>query len=862
MGKERKMIVMRTAMLLLTVLLTATMARALTPEGHIWNNTTKTLTISSNVSRGQYQNRDNIEHLVINPGATVIAESAFQSCRGLLDVTFAEGCTLTDIGKEAFNNCSKLASIHLPASLKEIGSLAFQYCDKLESITADADNPNFSCEDGVLFNKDKTQLVLYPRGKTDASYSVPASVTSIREDAFHDCIHLSAFTVAEGNTAMASENGVLFNKDKTILYRYPINKHDVNSYSIPASVTAIATWAFYDCEFLNDITLPTDVTSIGEWAFFDSGWYNSQPEGVVYLGNWLLGYKNDFPDGDFAITPGTKGVADGAFSGCWGFTSISIPSSLTDIGAYAFYSYGATSLTIPANVTRIGDGAFMGSNYLESVNFEAGSALKTVGAHAFDECPELTSITLPASVESIGDYACGMPLVPYIKADGTTFYAYRYTVIDQKLIEDNGGILSGGWFVVKDNVTKENGGINVIDEAHIILADGATLTASGSICGYSHLTIYGQAKGTGTLSATSNNDDGIYAQNSSNLTINGGIINATGDRGILAHNLVINRGTVNANGDIMSGGDLTINGGTVNANGDIQSGGDLTINGGQVATTDWIVTNNGDITLGWTNATDYIRASQILTRHDTYLTCIASGKTFTDGTDTYDSNTAPATLEALTDVTLYPYVEEIAPTANGVQDGTETNYWTTFYCGHTGYKIDDAEDACAYTAAIDGDELKLYKLGKVIPAGTAVIIVGADNEVDMSISTEEAEYPSALTGNELQGVDIRTDKSTLGTGTFYVMGKQNDNFGFFQYTGTYIPARKAYLLIVNTLAPKRGFQMVIEEEGTTAIDKPSLPSQRAAVTPGTWHTLTGTKLSVQPAQRGIYIHNGSKSMVK
>ena len=117
---------------------------------------------------------------------TNIDNYAFWGC-GLTSVTFAEGSQLTSIGLGAFNGCSGLASITIPASVTSIGSESFAECSTLTSITVEDENTEYVSDHGVLFNKDKTTLLCYPAGKTESSYNIPNSVTSIDISAFSKC---------------------------------------------------------------------------------------------------------------------------------------------------------------------------------------------------------------------------------------------------------------------------------------------------------------------------------------------------------------------------------------------------------------------------------------------------------------------------------------------------------------------------------------------------------------------------------------------------------------------------------------------------------------------------------------------------
>ena len=198
-------------------------------------------------------------------------------------------------------------------------------------------------------------------------------------------------------------------------------------------------------------------------------------------------------------------------------------------------------------------------------------------------------------------------------------------------------------------------------------------------------------------------------------------------------------------------------------------------------------------------------------------------------------------------------IKDITLAANEV-DG---NYWTTFYCGHTGYKIDNEENACAYTAEYDdvNSELTLHKLGKEIPAGTAVIIVGEDSEISMTASDEGADVPA----NNLRGCDVRTLKSTLGEGTFYVLGKVSGDFGFFKYTGDYMPASKAYLLIDGDALSARGIRINFGEVNSIHNAECIMHNYAGA---NTWHDLQGRKLSAKPTAPGIYINNGKAVVIE
>jgi len=208
-------------------------------------------------------------------------------------------------------------------------------------------------------------------------------------------------------------------------------------------------------------------------------------------------------------------------------------------------------------------------------------------------------------------------------------------------------------------------------------------------------------------------------------------------------------------------------------------------------------------------------------------------------------------------------INTLALAANQAPDG---NFWTTYYNGALGFTIDADENACAYTAEYDNtnSQLTLHKLGKVIPKGTAVILVGADNSISMTASDETATVPT----NNLQGYDVHTSvadiKTTLGDGTLYVMGKVGDVFGFYQYTAQYMPAHKAFLLINGGKTLTKELRMVVEDDADGIDSLSGSPEGERSV-----YDLSGRRVQVDSLMfnaqcsmfnrlRGIYIVNGKK----
>jgi hypothetical protein len=182
--------------------------------------------------------------------------------------------------------------------------------------------------------------------------------------------------------------------------------------------------------------------------------------------------------------------------------------------------------------------------------------------------------------------------------------------------------------------------------------------------------------------------------------------------------------------------------------------------------------------------------------------------------------------------------------------------WTTFYCGDAGYRINEEENACAYTATVGDDVITLHLLGKVIPKGTAVIIVSENNEINMiRDDVSAAEYS---VNNDLRGVDVPTLRTSLTSNdanTLYMLSNKNNHFGFHHFAGTTVPARKAYFSIPASAAA-REFTMAFDDEATAIRDL------RKANAESPLYDLNGRVVSGKSLKPGIYVKNGKKFVVK
>lgn len=189
--------------------------------------------------------------ITIPNSVTSIGNSAFYNCSSLTSVTIPN--SVTSIGGSAFCDCSGLTTVTIPNSVTDINTSAFSGCSSLESITI----PNSVTSISSYAFKDCSGLT---------SVTIPNSVASIGESAFYFCPGLSEIIVESANTNYTSENGVLFNKKKTTIVCYPAGKTET-TYTIPNTVTTIGRNAFSGCSNLTSVAIPNSVTTIVTEAF-------------------------------------------------------------------------------------------------------------------------------------------------------------------------------------------------------------------------------------------------------------------------------------------------------------------------------------------------------------------------------------------------------------------------------------------------------------------------------------------------------------------------------------------------------------------------------------------------------------------
>ena len=360
-----------------------------------------------------------------------IGNDVFSGYTGLTNITIPN--SVTEIGLDAFKGCSSLTSISIPNSVTSIGYRAFSGCSGLTSIiignsvTSIGNYAFDGCKNlKIVINLSEMAISKGSESKGEVAYYATEVINADGQ------VGNFFFTTTQGTHSLIY---YLKNKDdKEIVLpdnykgeNYGIGNdvfrgcNGLTSITIPNSVTSIGDYAFFGCSLLTNISISNSVKSIGKNVFSGTVWWTNQPDGLIYLSNYLLGYKEDKPIGNISIENDTKVIGADAFSGCSGLTSITIPNSVTSIGKGVFKGCsGLTSITIPNSITSIEDYAFNDCSGLTSIII--GNSVTSIGNYAFDGCKNLkivinlSEMAISKGSESKGEVAYYATEV--INADG------------------------------------------------------------------------------------------------------------------------------------------------------------------------------------------------------------------------------------------------------------------------------------------------------------------------------------------------------------------------------------------------------------------------------------------------------------
>ncbi len=394
---------------------------------------------------GWSEYKDNILNFEIDNGITIIGARAFNSCGKFTDVVLPD--TVTTIKEQAFDKTLK--TLTLSKNFSHFDVSAFTYSSGLEKIYVHQENTAFSSKDGILYNKDGSELYFYPNGIMNESFTIPDGVRIIKDDAFsknyvlkyisfNDCLEEIGDRAFKGTTMYALT--ALPSSLRRIGYRAFENCDNITIVSLPEGLEAIGERAFFSCDRLKEVHLPSSIKEIGGFAFSSSNYINKITfNGTQELWNTIQ-FADDWNNGieDVTLTFNTTPTVSGSFGNnfTWtldystgklsingkgamdgyenyrepwhdyidSITSVELSEGITSIKGYTFYNHQRIkSVSLPQSLEIIDDYTFYNCSALESIIIPDN--VKSIDDYAFYKCTNLSTVVFPESLETIGSAA-------------------------------------------------------------------------------------------------------------------------------------------------------------------------------------------------------------------------------------------------------------------------------------------------------------------------------------------------------------------------------------------------------------------------------------------------------------------------
>lgn len=363
-----------------------------------------------------------------------VGSSAFENCSEITSVTIP--ASIIDIAWSAFSGCSGLTSVTIGEGIASIGSNAFANCSSLSSFTINAkEAPTVSAN--TFTNIPKSCVLNYPEGSY-ASYASWSEWFTVPVPEI--CINGVYYKIVSDTEVAVTFQGDAYNSYADEYIGDVVIPETITYGDKEYTVTSIGLSAFSGCENLTSVTLPSTITELGEYAFNYCTSLKSVnlPEGVTTIANRAFRICHSLTSIEIPASVETIGesafyeckalqsisfkgnasIGSGAFNLCSALTKVSV-DDIADWCQMEFTGYSAnplyyagnlyvgdallTELTVPSEVTTISNYAFDGYKKLTSVDF--GEGINTIGSYAFRNCSGLTSLTIPANVTSIEDNA-------------------------------------------------------------------------------------------------------------------------------------------------------------------------------------------------------------------------------------------------------------------------------------------------------------------------------------------------------------------------------------------------------------------------------------------------------------------------
>lgn len=335
---------------------------------------------SANAFTNGYAEDDSYEYLLFDDGRTSILQcfnlsDSIITIPSTVEVDDTDVYTIIEVCNQAFRDNPVIKTLILPASIQYVTNVSYNDKHTFMSFEVDSENPYLCAVDGILYNKDKTVLVEWPKGRLGRPSDVLPSVVEYGPYCF------AGYDFYGNNYCIEIPEGVTKIGDSAF------SKAFAYSIKLPSTVKSIGAMAFYYCCFITNLILPADLEEIGINAF----------NHMIYLSDIYISSKNtnysvygrrivvDNRTGQVVLAaPNNRGT-------------VNLPQGVRSIGYAAFQNAEIIGVNMPESVEYIETNAF--SSCMNLKNVSLSSSLTELPINCFDGCKSLDSIALPTSIK-------------------------------------------------------------------------------------------------------------------------------------------------------------------------------------------------------------------------------------------------------------------------------------------------------------------------------------------------------------------------------------------------------------------------------------------------------------------------------
>lgn len=354
----------------------------------------------------------------------VIGNNMFANSKSLISIALPQ--TVTSINSFAFSYCDRLSSLTIPEMCNFMSEYALSGCKELKNIYVEEGNQTFKSCDGILFSLSEDVIYKVPFAKDVYQYEIPASVKKIEGRAFEgtnitslklpeklEQIGRYAFTKCGNILDVVIPNSVSILGDGAFE-----NCKNLKTIVLSSAITKLESFTFNYCVNLRSLFVTKALQSISQHALnncyslqqidvdVDNEYYCSY-NGVLYSKDMktLVYYPKGMQNDEYYIADGVETIFARAFEKCSKLQKVVVPSSMLEIGSYAFEGSSVSTINLPNSIEKIGEYAFSSCKSLHSLSIP--ESVERIEQGLLSYCDQLEYVCIPMKVNFVGLSAFG-----------------------------------------------------------------------------------------------------------------------------------------------------------------------------------------------------------------------------------------------------------------------------------------------------------------------------------------------------------------------------------------------------------------------------------------------------------------------